>query len=186
MQHQWGLWQQYLAGALPHFTQPGYLRTPTHALVLPTYLPWVRQPTKALFYNCVSIMPAINSATQTPTPQALYRRLSGFINRTPSLLKLRRTQSLGRALDVRQIIGLRLPSEILDRILQMILESKRSFSLIAAFSLASSDFRQIAFRRFFWSIQINSRAHWESLSHLLGAMDSAQRHRQEIGFLWVK
>lgn len=131
-------------------------------------------------------MPYINTTTQTPTPQALYRRLSGFISRTPSLVKLKRTRSLGRALDVQQTICSRLPTEILDRILHLALESNHSFSVIAAFSLASSDSRQIALRQFFWALHINCRGHWESLSRLLDIMDRSRRHGEEKGFLWVR
>jgi hypothetical protein len=64
--------------------------------------------------------------------------------------------------------------------------STRSFASIASFSLASSGFRQIAFRQFFWTLRVKSSVHWSLLCEFLDAVYTFGRHPVEKGYSWVR
>ena len=137
-------------------------------------------------------MPSFDNHLPAPAIKALHRRLSAHTSRTSSILKLNRTHPLsqGRAINVVQPtarLSPHLPPEILDRIILLAIGPTHSFRSIASFSLASSDFRQIALRRFFWSLRIKSSAHLFLLSGFLDEMNNlSSLHLVERGYLWVR
>src|SRR5580704_2168221 len=71
------------------------------------------------------------------------------------------------------------PNEILDTILGFILAQKAGFSSIASFTLASTRFRQIALRRYFFSLSLKDGDHLIRLHRLLIAQG-------EQAFAWVR
>ncbi|OCH96316.1 hypothetical protein OBBRIDRAFT_809230 [Obba rivulosa] len=62
----------------------------------------------------------------------------------------------------------KIPSEVIDEIVAAILADKRAFSSIMNFSLASYQFRQIAFRRFFGRLYARSSGHWTNCCKIPG------------------
>lgn len=85
----------------------------------------------------------------------------------PSVASKRRGKNVNRAapskppkilaFDEKEISCIQLPTELIDRIIAIIINSSsRTFVAISAFSLASSNFREIAFRRFFKHIDVKS------------------------------
>jgi len=128
-----------------------------------------------------------NYAPSTQTPKGLYRRRSGHVSRNSSLVKLSRTHSLSQTVNiVQRRTSPRLPPEILDRIVLFAIGYSRLFSSIASFSLASSNFRQIAFRRFFQRLSIETNAHWSSLFPFLNEVTMYCLNPVVKGYLWVK
>jgi hypothetical protein len=88
----------------------------------------------------------------------------------------------------------RVPTEIVDHILALALASCSSaslvpeFSSIAAVTLASTDFRQIALRRYFHDITLETRPHWKGLFSVLEMQEYKQawKGKKEGGFAWVR
>ncbi|KAI0766686.1 hypothetical protein BD413DRAFT_480757, partial [Trametes elegans] len=60
------------------------------------------------------------------------------------------------------------PPEILDNIVLYLLAGCRSFSSVAAFALATHQFRQIALRRYYACLHVRSARHWVRMCRVLG------------------
>lgn len=64
-----------------------------------------------------------------------------------------------------------LPQETLDYIVECLLCDAHAFSDIAAFSLVSYGFRQVAFRKYFVTLKVGSAAHWDNVCRVAGVAD---------------
>ena len=130
-------------------------------------------------------MPSLDNYSPAQT-KVLHRRRSGYSSRTSSFIN-NRTHSLSTVNNyVQQNTFPRLPAEVIDRIVLLAIGHTRSFDSIASFSLASSDFRQIAFRRFFWTLRVESTARWSSLFAFLDEVNTSGLYTLEKGYLWVR
>ena len=61
-----------------------------------------------------------------------------------------------------------LPQELVDYLVECLLCDSHAFSDIAAFSLVSYGFRQVAFRKYFAALEVGSAAHWDNLCRIAG------------------
>ncbi|KAI1793502.1 hypothetical protein LXA43DRAFT_942349 [Ganoderma leucocontextum] len=68
-----------------------------------------------------------------------------------------------------------LPGEILDYVVAYLLSDTHAFSDIAAFSLVSYGFRQVAFRRYFVTFEVRSAAHWDNVCKIPGVPSCARQ-----------
>ncbi|OSD04842.1 hypothetical protein PYCCODRAFT_1450858 [Trametes coccinea BRFM310] len=64
-----------------------------------------------------------------------------------------------------------LPIELVDSIVHWLLATGRSFSSISAFSLVSHRYRQIALRRYYGILHVQSVRHWFRMCHIKGMSD---------------
>jgi hypothetical protein len=81
----------------------------------------------------------------------------------------------------------RVPLEVIDRIVELILQAPGSngFSAIESFSRASSMFRRTALRRYMRHITPMSKRHWTNLFRFLEALTESSEQNKG-GFVWVK
>lgn len=80
----------------------------------------------------------------------------------------------------------RVPLEVIDRIVELTLDSN-GFSAIESFSRASSMFRRTALRRYMRHITPESKRHWTKLFRFLEALtESSSKQNNKGGFVWVK
>ncbi len=61
-----------------------------------------------------------------------------------------------------------LPEEIIDHVLAYLVSDTHAFSKIAAFSLVSYRLRQMALRKYFAELEIDSAAHWDNVCKIAG------------------
>ncbi|KAH7924307.1 hypothetical protein BV22DRAFT_1196038 [Leucogyrophana mollusca] len=80
----------------------------------------------------------------------------------------------------------RLPTEITDYIFSLFFHANGSFYEIGPFSLASSQFRQIALRSFFSSLQIASTSSIKAWINMHASMISNRRTFEDVGLHCVK
>ncbi|KAF8074674.1 hypothetical protein FPV67DRAFT_592605 [Lyophyllum atratum] len=87
----------------------------------------------------------------------------------------------------------RVPTEIIDQILDFVLAPSSDssklyqFTSIASFTLVSAKFRQIALRRYFRELDLISNAQWTGLYDFLEAQEqNLPGRRRGGGFAWVK
>jgi len=90
----------------------------------------------------------------------------------------------------------RVPIEILDVIIEFFIDttasssdskSCASYAYIAALTLVSTDFRQLALRHYFRNLMLISRRHWACLFNFLTSEHERNQLRRWSGdFTWVK
>ncbi|EGN95153.1 hypothetical protein SERLA73DRAFT_162708 [Serpula lacrymans var. lacrymans S7.3] len=79
-----------------------------------------------------------------------------------------------------------LPTEIIDYIFCLYLGVNIVFAAIEPFSRASSQFRQIALRRFFSGIRVMSRTKLDAYKEMHSLMANNCETHQDVGLSWVK
>lgn len=124
-----------------------------------------------------------NSSSTT----SLLRKRSSF------LLKLTGDKSLDRP---SLFPSPRVPIELLDVIIDLFIQSTASspaskfcvsYAYIAALTLVSTDFRQLALRYYFRNLMLLSRRHWAGLFNLLTSEHERNQLRRWSGdFTWVR
>lgn len=87
----------------------------------------------------------------------------------------------------------RVPTELLDRIVTILLASssqnknRSAFTPIASFTLVSVQFRQVGLRQFFHTVQLYSKTQWDGLWSILEAQGETKKGQHgDIGFNWVR
>lgn len=127
-------------------------------------------------------MPSFDNSHSLNSIRRLSRRASltaKKLNRTVSLP--RRSLTSNPALQ-----SPRLPSEILDHVIELALAESHIFSVVASFALASSDFRQIAFRRFFRIVRVKTNIAWNDIYRVLESIHARTSCREVTPYLWVR
>lgn len=128
-------------------------------------------------------MPSFDNSHSLITIRRLSRRASltgKKLNRTVSL------QRRSLASNNQPTQSLRLPFEILDRVIELALEQSHIFRVVASFSLASSDFRQIAFRRFFRIVRAHSGIAWNNFYQVMESIHARTGRTEMAPYLWVR